>query len=30
MFMGVIGAALLFDAYSIYADVDVAGARVTA
>ena len=29
IFMGVIGAALLFVAYSIYADVDATGARVT-
>jgi PiT family inorganic phosphate transporter len=30
VFMGVIGAALLFVAYSIYADVDATGVRVTA
>jgi inorganic phosphate transporter, PiT family len=29
IFMGVIGVALLFVAYSIYADVDATGARVT-
>src|SRR5580658_7757819 len=29
IFMGVIGASLLFVAYSIYADVDATGARVT-
>ena len=29
IFMGVIGAALLFVAYSLYADVDATGAKVT-